>query len=442
VTIQQTFAQRHPRSAELHARGVRAMPSGINHDGRFLRPFQVYVDRAHGVYKTDVDGNRLLDYVMGHGALLLGHSYPAVADAVSEQATRGTHFGACSPLELGWAERVVNLVPCAEEVRFTMSGTEATLLAMRLARAFTGRRRILKFEGHFHGWHDYALIGDRPPFDRPPRGVPEGIRDDMVLLPVDLDAVQAALRGEPDIAAIILEPSGASWATVPLPEGFLAGLRSLADEHGVLLIFDEVVSGFRWSPGGIQQLAGVLPDLTTLAKIVSGGLPGGAVCGRRDVMQLISFDDRERKIIHQGTFNANPLSAAAGCACLDVVQDPAVQHKADALAGQLRRGLNEILCRLSVPGCAYGESSAFHLVLGIECAEASRGDVRKPDLPPAVLKAGPSMAQELEMAMLNHGVHLFRAGGFTSAVSEPEHVAFTLGAFEASLRDLRSEGLL
>ncbi|MFI5268488.1 MAG: aminotransferase class III-fold pyridoxal phosphate-dependent enzyme, partial [Chloroflexota bacterium] len=241
-----------------------------------------------------------------------------------------------------------------------------------------------------------------------------------------------------------VEPSGASWATVPLPEGFLAGLRSLAEEHNVLLIFDEVVSGFRWSPGGIQELAGVTPDLTTLAKIVAGGLPGGAVCGRRDVMQLISFDDRERKIIHQGTFNANPLSAAAGCACLDVVKDPAVQRKADALASQLRRGLNEILCRLSIPGCAYGESSVFHLVLGIECPEAHEGDVRKPDLPAATLKAGPAPAvvQHLEMAMLNHGVHLFRAGGFTSFVSEPEHIAFTLEAFEASLKQMRAEALV
>ncbi|MFI5267646.1 MAG: aspartate aminotransferase family protein, partial [Chloroflexota bacterium] len=281
MSIQQTFAERHQRSAELHQRGIQAIPSGINHDARFLRPFQIYVERAHGVYKTDVDGNRLLDYVMGHGALLLGHSHPAIADAVSEQATKGTHFGACSPLELGWAERVVDLVPSAQEVRFTMSGTEATLLAMRLARAFTGRRRILKFEGHFHGWHDYALIGDRPPFDKLPRGVPDGIRDDVVLLPVDLNAVREALRREADVAAIIVEPSGASWATVPLPEGFLAGLRSLAEEHDVLLIFDEVVSGFRWSPGGIQELASVTPDLTTLAKIVAGGLPGGAVCGRR-----------------------------------------------------------------------------------------------------------------------------------------------------------------
>src|SRR5207248_885313 len=183
-------------------------------------------------------------------------SHHAVADAVTEQATKGTHYGACSPKELEWAERVVQLVPSAEEVRFTMSGTEATLLVMRLARAYTGRRKILKFEGHFHGWHD----------------------------------------------------------------------------HAVLLIFDEVVSGFRWSPGGVQQLLSVMPDLTTLAKIVSGGLPGGAVAGQRDIMQLISFEDRQRKIIHQGTFNANPLSAAAGCACLDIVKDPSVQEKADALA--------------------------------------------------------------------------------------------------------------
>ncbi len=444
MTIQETFAERHPSSAQLHRRAVRAIPSGVNHDARFLQPFQVYIDRAQGVYKWDVDGNRLLDYVMGHGALLLGHSHHAVADAVAEQATKGTHYGANSPKELDWAERVVALVPSAEEVRFTMSGTEATLLAMRLARAFTGRRRILKFEGHFHGWHDYALIGDRPPFEQLPQGVPDSIRDGMVLTPVDLDAVRAALERDGDVAAIIVEPSGASWAAVPLPEGFLQGLRALADEFGVLLIFDEVVSGFRWSPGGVQELAGVLPDLTTLAKIVSGGLPGGAVAGRRDIMQLISFEDRQRKIIHQGTFNANPLSAAAGCACLEIVKNPAVQKKADDLASRLRAAMNEILTRLDVPGCVYGESSTIHILLGVDCPEAKQGDVRRPNQPDAVLKAGPApkLAQHLEMGLLNHGVHVFRSGGFTSWVSEPDHIAFTLEAFEQTLRDMRAEALL
>lgn len=443
-TIQETFAERHQRSAELYQRAVKVLPSGVNHDARFLQPFQVYVDRAHGVYKWDVDGNRLLDYVMGHGALLLGHSYPKVADAVAEQATQGTHYGANSPRELEWAERVISLIPSAEEVRFTMSGTESTLLAMRLARAFTGRRRILKFEGHFHGWHDYALIGDRPPFDKLPQGVLETIRDDMVVCPVDLEAVDRALTHDNDVAAMIVEPSGAGWAAVPLPEGFLPGLRDLATKHDVLLIFDEVVTGFRWSPGGVQQLTGILPDLTTLAKIVSGGLPGGAVAGRRDVMQLISFEDREHKIIHQGTFNANPLSAAAGCAALDVVKDPAVQHKADALMSRLRAGMNEILVRLDVPGCAYGESSAFHIALGVECPEARQGDVRRPALADATLKAGPApkIAQNLEMGLLNHGVHLFRGGGFTSFVSEPEHIAFTLEAFEATIKEMRADGIV
>ncbi|HLQ32275.1 MAG TPA: aminotransferase class III-fold pyridoxal phosphate-dependent enzyme, partial [Chloroflexota bacterium] len=264
------------------------------------------------------------------------------------------------------------------------------------------------------------------------------------LAPVDLEAVRAALARDSDVAAIIVEPSGAGWAAVPLPEGFLAGLRLLATEHDLLLIFDEVVSGFRWSPGGIQQLLGVIPDLTTLAKIVSGGLPGGALAGRRDIMQLISFEDRERKIIHQGTFNANPLSAAAGCACLEVVKNPAVQHKADELATELRRGMNDILCRLDVPGCAYGESSVFHIALGVECPEVGQGDVRRPNLPDATLKAGPAskIAQHLEMGLLNHGVHFFRGGGFTSYVSDHEQIALTLKAFEATIKEMRLEALV
>lgn len=444
MTIQETFVDRHHRSAELYSRAVQAIPSGVTHDGRFLKPFQVYVNRAQGVYKWDVDGNRLLDYVMGHGALLLGHSHPKVADAVAEQTTKGTHFGASSPLEVDWADKVIELVPSAEEVRFTMSGTEATLLAMRLARAFTGRRKIIKFEGHFHGWHDYALIGDRPPLDQLPNGVPEHIRDDMVLLPTDLDAVRQALVTDFQIAAVIVEPSGASWSAAALPDGFLASLRSVVDGKNVLLIFDEVVSGFRWSPGGIQQLVGVTPDLTTLAKILAGGLPGGAVAGRRDVMDLLSFEDRDRRIIHQGTFNANPLSATAGCACLDVVKDPAIQRKADEYGVELRTGMNEILVRLDVAGCAYGQSSAFHIILGYDCPEARNGDVIAPQLPAMTLKAGPplKLAQALEMAMLNHGVHLFRTGGFTSAAAEPEHIAATLDAFEAAIKDMRSEALV
>src|SRR5262249_20337297 len=224
------------------------------------------------------------------------------------------HPGACHELESRWAELVIRLVPSAEMVRFTSSGTEASLLALRVARAATGRNKIVKFGGHFHGWHDQIAVGSDPPFERPDTAGLAG--EPPIVLPVDERALGQALAGR-DVAAVMLEPSGAAWATVPMPDGFLAAARKLADDTGTLLIFDEVVSGFRWAPGGIQQTSGVLPDLTVLGKVLAGGMPGGAVCGRADLMQLLAGPAAgSRRVAHPGTHNAHPLAAAAGVATL------------------------------------------------------------------------------------------------------------------------------
>jgi glutamate-1-semialdehyde 2,1-aminomutase len=448
LTIEEEYRAKHSTSQARYERALRNFPSGVTHDVRYQKPFPLYVERASGAHKWDVDGNDLIDYTMGHGALLLGHAHPQIVEAVQVQIRRGTHYGAGHDLELEWAERIRELKPSCERVKFTASGTEATLLAMRLARAYTGREKILKFAGHFHGWQDYALPGEKPPFDAQPiPGVPRAVLESVVVAPVnDLDFVERRLA-EGDIAAVILEPSGASWASIPLPEGFLHRLRAITERTGTLLIFDEVITGFRWSPGGVQGLLGIRPDLTTMAKIVAGGLPGGAVGGRADIMALLEFrDDPEwnrRRVAHPGTFNANPLSAAAGCACLQLVADPAVQRHADAMAARLRRGMNHVLVTHGIPGFVWGESSVFHIALGHTCTNQRGEDIRMPDgVSPIVLKTGmsPALATTLYQAMVNEGVDLFHGGGLLSVAHTPEDIDRTIEAFERAVLRMRDEG--
>ncbi|MBI2553272.1 MAG: aminotransferase class III-fold pyridoxal phosphate-dependent enzyme, partial [Candidatus Rokubacteria bacterium] len=246
-----------------------------------------------------------------------------------------------------------------------MSGTEATHLAIRLARAHTGRTRVVKLHGHFHGWHDGVVAGVNPPFEVPlSAGVPGATLDQVLLCPPnDIKAV-AGLLERGDVAAVILEPAGAQAGTTPTIPGYLQELRALTARENVVLIFDEVITGFRYAPGGAQAYFGVTPDLTTLAKIVAGGLPGGAVAGKRPIMALMAHRDnpawdRSERVAHAGTFNANPLSAAAGIATLEAVADGMVQARANKLAEELRRDLADVMKRVGAPGAVFGESSIY-----------------------------------------------------------------------------------
>jgi len=430
------WARDNPRSGALHARARRLLPAGVTHDARLAKPFPLAVERADGARKWDLDGHELICYVMGHGSLLLGHGHPAVVAAVREQATRSFHPGACHELESEWAEAVIRLVPSAERVRFTSSGTEATLLALRLARAATGRGKVIRLAGHFHGWHDQVAIGADPPFDGPDTaGLPPGIVSSVVTIPADAAALAEALAAG-DVAAVILEPSGAAWGTVPLPAGFLQAAGRLADESGALLVFDEVISGFRWAPGGVQQLSGVRPDLTALGKILSGGMPGGAVCGRADVMDHLGAVRHDpRRVAHPGTHNAHPLSAAAGVTALGLVASGEAQDGAARLAASLRGELTSVFERCGVAGRAYGESSTFHLLLGPDGPE---------ELDPATLKSGPArqVSAALHCSMLRWGVHLFRRSGFLSTAHSERDVEQTAAALAATLRQLQAEGLV
>ncbi len=444
---EETFAG----SKRMHQRAAGALAGGIAHDGRFIKPFPIYVDHASGAYKWDVDGNRLIDYAMGHGSLILGHNNPEVMAAVHEAADKGTHFGAGHEAEIKWAEKVVELVPSAQLVRFTSSGTEATLLAMRLARAYSGKPSILKFEGHFHGWNDYLIKGEKPPFENPSNpGVPDEVGRTVAVLPQDdLGMVEERLS-QGDIAAIIAEPSGGSWGQIPMEEDFLKDLREIASRTNTILIFDEVITGFRWAPGGAQQRYSVTPDMTTMAKILAGGFPGGAVAGRADIMEGLIFKDEPgwnatKKVIHPGTYNGNPVAATAGYTCLSICANPEIQIYCDDLTARLRSGINTVIENRDIDGCAWGESSTWHIILGHKVRNRTAGDLRGPEgIPADVLKASgkSGLNTPLAIAMALEGVDLFNGGGLLSIAHTEGDIDFTVQAFDKSLDRLQADGLI
>lgn len=446
ASILDEYVRQHPNSARLYEESQRTFPSGVTHDIRFLTPFPIFVDHAAGSRKWDVDGREYIDFVMGHGALFMGHTQPEITAAVVEQAKKGTHYGANHELELKWGRLVQELIPSAELVRFTSSGTEATLMALRLARAYTGRDKVLKFDEHFHGWHD-AVVGSRRGEQESPisSGVPGTVSANTISVPQgDRDAVEARLS-EGDIAAVIIEPTGRHWGDLPLRPEFLHELRAVTERHRVVLIFDEVVTGFRISPGGTQARYGVTPDLTTLAKIVAGGLPGGAVAGKTDIVGLIEFRtdagwNAQQRVFHPGTFNANPLSSAAGSTMLSLVKTGEHHRHADALVERLVRALNDVLRRRDAPGCAYGLASTFHISLGTE-TERPEGVEWTADEPPPPNSGATVMA--LKRGMLNNGVDLMGgSGGFTSGVHSDADIDATVAAFDATIGQMQVEGIL
>jgi glutamate-1-semialdehyde 2,1-aminomutase len=371
ATIFAEYAAKFAGSGKLWERARKIIPSGVNHDARFISPFPLYMDHAQGCRKWDIDGHEFIDLCTGHGSLILGHGHPSILKALHEAVNRHTHPSAPTPAEVRWAELIVSIVPCAEMVRFQLSGTEATMLAMRIARAHTGRDLIVKIRGHFHGWHDYAMIEYMPPYEIPSSaGVPKAVAAALRAVPLhDLAAMEAALAPN-DVAAVILEADGPAGGAVPTPSGYLQGLRDLTRQHGTLLIFDEVITGFRMAPGGAQEYYGVTPDLATYAKAVCGGVPGGAVAGQAAIMSDLTFrpDDpeynRKRRVRHQGTFSANPITAAAGVAALEILQDGRMQDQAAQMADRFRKGVNTAIREAGAAGCLYGARSSVRLILG------------------------------------------------------------------------------
>ncbi len=441
-SITDAYIRKNPRSAELHPKFKQVFLSGgAGHDGQIAGPFPIVIGRGQGPRKWDVDGNEYIDFGMGSASLLLGHAHPEVVEALVRAAPQGSHYGGPVEKMLEWGERVCTLMPCADKVRFVGSGAESTMLAMRVARAFTGKEKIIRWEAHYHGWHDYVMPGNVSPFDVPAStGIPRGAVESVIVLPPDLDALERTLANDKNVAGVITEGSGASYGTVPLQPGFVAGVRKLTQQYGVVMILDEVITGFRWSPGGLQQKLGVTPDLCTMAKVLTGGLPGGAVGGRAEVMQVIettgdTHHDRFDRVSHGGTFNANPLCAATGNAALKIAATGEMQEAADRMADRLRRGLREIVQRYEVAACVYGEASTFHLYFGARSVEG---------LDANALKSIPGEIQRgFRQALQVRGVDLMsRCSGVLSGVHTEADIDQSLEAFDGAIKAMMEEGLV
>jgi glutamate-1-semialdehyde 2,1-aminomutase len=418
-------------------RARRVLPGGVDSPVRAYRAVggdPVVIARGAGALVWDVDGNEYVDYVCSYGPLILGHAHSRVVEAIRAAAGLGTSFGAPTEAESALAERVVAAVPSIEMVRFVSSGTEAAMSAIRLARAATGRDLILKFEGCYHGHADGLLaaagsgaatlaLPDSP-------GVPASFAAQTLLAPYnDLDAVRARLDAHRDaVAAIIVEPIAGNMGMVLPDAGFLAGLRALCDEFGALLIFDEVITGFRAAYGGVQVLEGVMPDLTVLGKIIGGGLPVGAYGGARHLMQQIA---PEGAVYQAGTLSGNPLAMAAGAATLDALHDdPGAYGRLDALARRLADGLREAASEAGVTLTVVQSGSTLTPFFLPEAPrnyeEAKRADTRA--------------FARFHGAMLDRGIHLppsqFEAW-FLSLAHDEGHVARTIEAATEAFRAAR-----
>ncbi|PKM02070.1 MAG: glutamate-1-semialdehyde-2,1-aminomutase [Gammaproteobacteria bacterium HGW-Gammaproteobacteria-7] len=405
-------------SHELFARALTLMPGGVNSPVRAFQsvggePF--FAQRAKGAYLFDVDGNRYIDYIGSWGPMIAGHAHPRVLEAVFNVAREGLSFGVPNPLEVTMAETLVRMVPSVEMVRMVNSGTEATLSAIRLARGATGRSRIIKFEGCYHGHGDSFLVkagsGALTLGQPNSPGVPQALADLTLTLPYnDFDAASALFEKVGDeVAALIVEPIAGNMNCILPREGYLAHLRSLCDRHGVVLIFDEVMTGFRVAVGGAQQLYRVRPDLTTFGKIIGGGMPVGAYGGSRALMQQIAPSG---PIYQAGTLSGNPVAMAAGLATLELVRQPGFHAELEARTHQLCDGLEAAAAEAGVPVTTNRTCGMFGLFFT---------DARVETYAQATACDGAAFKRFFH-AMLENGVYLapsaFEAGFLSSAHSE------------------------
>ena len=422
-----TRAQASPTELELLEKARKYLPGGAL--GTFLPPedLDFVVMRGQGSKVYDAAGRAYIDYVLASGPMILGHAHPAVVQAVQEQVALGTSYYGLNAPAIALAEAIVEAVPSAEQIRLVGSGAEATFYCLRLARAFTGRSKILKFEGAYHGHHDYVMFSVSSaspgyPVGTPDTaGIPPVLEDEVLVAPFnDLETTVDIIRGHADsLAAVLVEPLQRIISPRP---GFLEGLRQATDEVGALLVFDEVVTGFRLAYGGAQEKYGVRPDLTALGKIVGGGMPLAAVCGRAEILELANARAKGPRYTYiSGTLNGNAPAAAAGLATLRELQKPGAYERLEAIGETIRGGLRDIVERRGIPAQVVGEGPLYNVIFTghdvVDQRSIQRADRR--------LTAG------LERELIQRDIYInLAAKGYMSLAHTDEDLEQTLRAFD------------
>ena len=423
-----------PASAAAWERAKHTLAGGVSTGMRAsMKPHPLFFSSGHGPRMTDLDGNTYLDYVLGWGPVILGHGHPVLTEAVLARAPLGATFGAGHPLEYEVAERVVAAIPGVERVLWSNTGSEANQVALRLVRAVTGRRRFAKMIGHYHGWSDAFLVGYRPDGagrldSTGSRGQPVSVLEDVTLLPFgDLEAAATALKDPAsDISAVFVEPVLCNSGVISPPEGYLAGLRELCDATNTLLVFDEVITGFRLAYGGGVERFGVVPDLVVLAKAIAGGYSLSAVGGRASVI-----DQTQAGVSHAGTYNGNPIVLAAAAATLDVLSGDGVYDEFEARGRQLADGMREAIAASGVVGCVNQVGPVVQVLFGVADATSFN----------SFLAGDQAFYDRLTVNMLRRGVFTLPGGRwYLSTAHTRDDVAQTVDAFGESLAATLDQG--
>jgi glutamate-1-semialdehyde 2,1-aminomutase len=434
------YRQKTQLSKDLFERSKRVMPGGISHNVHYFPPYPFFIKGAKGSKIRDVDGNEYIDLWMGHYTHILGHHPEIIAKAIEKQSTEGFHWGIVFEKQVEWAELIQELIPCAEMVRFCCSGTEATMYAARLARGYTGKNIILKMAGGWHGASSDLSVGIKMPYEREESlGLfPELQRYTKAIpyndIPGSLEAIH---QNRKDLAGIILEPVIGEGGFVPAAMDYLKMLRSETEKCGALLIFDEVITGFRMSLGGAQERFGILPDLTTLGKIMGGGFPAGALAGKREILEATSPEKKGKKwekiLIGGGTFSSHPFTVAAGLAMLHHLKDykeevyPFLETKGE----EVRKGLREVFDNEGANAIVTGIGSLFQIHFPFQKGVALNS-------PQSINQLSDTEKREVEfrIRMLTKGVHVMHGGGGLSIAHTDKDIETIIRAAREAAREM------